>query len=661
MRLKSPISLRRSLLLAPLLLLVSPHLFSSQGPFVRTQQIHVARQDHDRNHYYAMHLDPHVDPRTLASSLGLTFEGCLGELDHHYLFSLSRNEQDGLLDDPLSHRLQKRSFADEPDIRQGILYMERQIPKKRHVKRWPQPVPHSPRFPDGDEIPPLVQEVARILEISDPMFPIQWHLLNPIQLGHDLNVTGIWREGNFGENVTVAIVDDGLDMDSLDLKDNYFAAGSYDFNDHNLVPKPKLRDDQHGTRCAGEIAAVKNNVCGVGVAYRAKVAGIRILSGEITDADEAVALNYAMQENQIYSCSWGPPDDGKSMDAPGLLIKRSFVNGINKGRGGLGSIFVFASGNGGGQQDNCNFDGYTNSIYSVTVGAVDRMGHHPYYSELCSAQLVVAYSSGSGDYIHTTDVGLEKCADRHGGTSAAAPLAAGIFALALSVRPDLTWRDLQQLCVDTAQMVDDTDSDWETVANGRKFNHKYGFGKLDAYKLVEAAKTFEHIKPQAWHHGREIVVEKDVPDNQGDALTSVIAITPEDLRRSNLERVEHVQVRINLTHTRRGDVVIDLISPEGIISHICTSRKFDSSPAGMVDWYFMSVKHWYPPAPERLRVANRESGVPLESEIGQSKYRMCERDPRGNGIPGNSSSGAPPLTLPLQSLIRSLALTKIPP
>jgi kexin len=443
-----------------------------------------------------------------------------------------------------------------------------------------------------EEIPALVREVAESLDIMDPMFPIQWHLLNPIQLGHDLNVTGIWQEGNFGENVTVAIVDDGLDMDSLDLKDNYFAAGSYDFNDHNLVPKPKLRDDQHGTRCAGEIAAVKNDVCGVGVAYRSKVAGIRILSGEISDADEAVALNYAMQENNIYSCSWGPPDDGKSMDAPGMLIKRAFVTGINKGRGGLGSIFVFASGNGGGQEDNCNFDGYTNSIYSVTVGAVDRMGQHPYYSELCSAQLVVAYSSGSGDYIHTTDVGLEKCADRHGGTSAAAPLAAGVFALALSVRPDLTWRDLQQLCVDTAQMVDDDDADWETVANGRKFNHKYGFGKLDAWKLVEEAKTFEHVKPQAWHHAPTVVVEEDIPDT-AEVVTSFVSVGTDDLRGSNLERVEHVQVRMNLTHTRRGDVVIDLISPEGIVSHICTSRKFDTSNAGMVDWYFMSVKHWY--------------------------------------------------------------------
>lgn len=56
-----------------------------------------------------------------------------------------------------------------------------------------------------------------------------------------------------------------------------FAAGSYDFNDHEDLPTPKLRDDHHGTRCAGEIAAVKNGVCGVGIAYDSKIAGVRIL------------------------------------------------------------------------------------------------------------------------------------------------------------------------------------------------------------------------------------------------------------------------------------------------------------------------------------------------------------------------------------------------
>ena len=75
------------------------------------------------------------------------------------------------------------------------------------------------------------------------------------------------------------------------------------------------------------------------------------------------------------------------------------LQAVQQGRGGLGSIYVFASGNGASNGDNCNFDGYTNSIYSITVGAVDRKGQHPYYSEHCSAQLVVTYSSGSGDAI----------------------------------------------------------------------------------------------------------------------------------------------------------------------------------------------------------------------------------------------------------------------
>jgi kexin len=195
------------------------------------------------------------------------------------------------------------------------------------------------------------------------------------------------------------MVDDGLDMYSRDLKDNYFAEGSWDFNDNDPEPKPELSDDRHGTRCAGEISAVRNDACGVGVAYDSKIAGIRILSSPISDADEAEAMIYKYQDNQIYSCSWGPPDDGRSMEAPDVLIRRAMLKGVQAGRGGLGSIYVFASGNGAASGDNCNFDGYTNSIYSITVGAVDRAGQHPYYSEHCSALLVVTYSSGGGDGI----------------------------------------------------------------------------------------------------------------------------------------------------------------------------------------------------------------------------------------------------------------------
>lgn len=137
----------------------------------------------------------------------------------------------------------------------------------------------------------------------------------------------------------------------------------------------------------------------MGIAYESKVAGVRILSGPISDVDEAAALNFGFHNVSIYSCSWGPPDDGKSMEAPDYLIKKAVVNGINNGRNGKGSVFVFASGNGAAYQDQCNFDGYTNSIYSVTVSAIDYKGLHPYYSEPCAANMIVAYSSGSGHHI----------------------------------------------------------------------------------------------------------------------------------------------------------------------------------------------------------------------------------------------------------------------
>src|SRR5207248_8551847 len=133
----------------------------------------------------------------------------------------------------------------------------------------------------------------------------KWHIFNVKTPGNDLNVTDLWMQGITGKNVTACIVDDGLDMDSEDLKDNFFAEGSYDFNDHVDLPKPRLLDDRHGTRCAGEVAAGKNNACGVGLAYDSRISGVRILSGDITDMDESLAINYELQKNDIYSCSWG--------------------------------------------------------------------------------------------------------------------------------------------------------------------------------------------------------------------------------------------------------------------------------------------------------------------------------------------------------------------
>ena len=105
--------------------------------------------------------------------------------------------------------------------------------------------------------------------------------------------------------------------------------------------------------------------------------------------------------------------------------------GINKGRKGRGSIFVWATGNGGRFSDYCSCDGYINSPYTISIGAVDNCGRKPWYSEPCPGTFAVTYSSGEATgqqdkQIATTDLkGL--CTKAHTGTSAAAPLAAGMF------------------------------------------------------------------------------------------------------------------------------------------------------------------------------------------------------------------------------------------
>ncbi|ORY21423.1 peptidase S8/S53 domain-containing protein [Naematelia encephala] len=615
-------------------------------------------RSYDTHSYYSLELAPSSSPAhalSVAQALGVELVEPLGELAGHWIVRVEGSTPHHLAarsavtattsTDPVLQRWKRLRSASKRDGSSKHLRALNPLTVRQRVKRSSphrSPIQRSTISSHqlfGREDDSELLFAQNDLHLADPMLNQQWHLINTDMPEIELNVTGLWSRGVTGNDVHVVIVDDGLDLNSQDLHDNFFAEGSYDFNDHTELPLPRLSDDQHGTRCAGEIAAVPNDVCGVGVSYTAKIAGVRILSGPISDADEAAALNYAYQLNDIYSCSWGPPDDGKSMEAPDGVILKAMVNGVQNGRDGKGSIFVFAAGNGGGVDDQCNFDGYTNSIFSVTIGAVDRKGLHPYYSELCAAMMVVAPSSGSGDHIHTTDIGENKCAHTHGGTSAAAPLAVGVFALALSVRPDLTWRDFQHLSVRTAVFFNPDDPDWEKTAAGRMFSYKYGYGRLDAGLFVEAAESWDLVKPQAWFDSPAVYLpttttadsagrrrikrqdeETDEPSNDDDTsggedesgepsnpepvvqpsgsliteegVTSTFEVTQGMLDDSNLERLEHVTVRVWIEHQRRGDVEVEVTSPNGVTSVLARKRRFDDADTGFPGWKFMSLKHW---------------------------------------------------------------------
>lgn len=585
-----------------------------------THQFQVPPRDYENKNYFLVELNTTQSQKPLLDfilkySNHYNFEHQLPSLENYYVFSIDKlHPHNAFLGNHKSNNYNKMKrstgYEDIHDELVNDVASLHLLPAKKLSKRLPVPMEVRDEKPSNEQSPSdkahqKYAQIASKLDIHDPEFASQWHLFNLQYPGHDVNATGLWLEDILGQGIVTAIVDDGLDAESADLKANFNAKGSWDFNDNGPLPLPRLSDDYHGTRCAGEIAAVKNDVCGVGVAYKSQVSGVRILSGPITSAEEASALVYGLETNDIYSCSWGPTDNGRTLSGPEIIVKKAMLRGIQEGREGKGAIYVFASGNGGRFSDSCNFDGYTNSIYTITVGAIDHKGMHPLYSEACSAVMVVTYSSGSGEYIHTTDI-KKKCSARHGGTSAAAPLASGIFSLILGANPDLTWRDLQYINVLSATPVNEEDGNYQTTALNRKYSHMYGYGKIDAYKMVEFAKTWKNVKPQSWHYCDKIEVNQEISLNQppkqqqqqppkrddDKVISSKVTVTEEDLKVMNFEKIEHVTVKANIDSSFRGRTGVRLVSPSGVVSDLAKFRPLDFSSRGFQDWTFTSIAHW---------------------------------------------------------------------
>ncbi|CAM9404633.1 unnamed protein product [Lampetra planeri] len=492
----------------------------------------------------------------LAERHGLTYLGQIFEDYHHFRH----------------HAVQKRSLSRHESLhtrlRQDteVSWVEQQVVKVRRRK-----------------------EV--VTEPTDPEYAEQWYLEN--QEHHDLNVVSAWSLGYTGRGSIVSILDDGIEKDHPDLAANYDPNASFDINDNDPDPQPRYtpyNDNRHGTRCAGEVAAAaNNNVCGVGIAYNAKIGGVRMLDGDVTDAVEASSLSLRPQHIHIYSASWGPEDDGKTVDGPASLARAAFQKGVAEGRGGLGSIFVWASGNGGRDEDSCNCDGYTNSVYTLSISSATQSGNVPWYSEACSSTLATTYSSGSlgQKQIVTTDLRM-RCTSSHTGTSASAPLAAGIIALVLEANPKLTWRDMQHLVVRTSNPAFLSARDWVTNGVGRKVSHSYGYGLLDAGTMVSLATNWTTVGPQR-------ICSIDLSSDHKSISDRLVVKQVVDACRGTKDHVtslEHVQAKISLTFNRRGDLTIYLTSPAGTRSTLLAPRPHDFSSEGFDGWAFMTTHSW---------------------------------------------------------------------
>lgn len=441
---------------------------------------------------------------------------------------------------------------------------------------------------------------------NDPDFSKQWYLRNTGAAGGikglDLNVLEAWALGYSGEGVTTAIMDDGIDYLHEDLKFNYHADASYDFSSNDPYPYPRYTDtwfNSHGTRCAGEVSAAKDNgVCGVGVAWGSKVAGLRMLDQPfMTDLIEANAMGHQPDVIDIYSASWGPTDDGKTVDGPRNLTMRAIVNGVNNGRHGLGNVYVWASGD-GGPNDDCNCDGYAASMWTVSINSATNDGQTAGYDESCSSTLASTFSNGKSTShdagVATTDL-YNNCTASHSGTSAAAPEAAGVFALALEANKNLTWRDIQHLTVLTSKRNSLYDSNgihhWKLNGAHLLFNHLFGYGVLDAASIVDLASQWRGL-PERFHcKAGSIVTKKEF--SFGKPLHMNIETDGCFGTENEVNYLEHVQAFVTLRSTYRGCVTMYLTSPMGTTSMILSQRPNDDDDKnGFTRWPFMTTHTW---------------------------------------------------------------------
>ncbi|KFM81220.1 Neuroendocrine convertase 1, partial [Stegodyphus mimosarum] len=438
---------------------------------------------------------------------------------------------------------------------------------------------------------------------NDYLWPDQWYLHDTRNLEDlpelDMRTIPVWNMGYTGKGIVVSIMDDGLEWNHTDIRRNYDPKASWDTNDNDPDPFPRYDEsdsNNHGTRCAGEVSMTANNEkCGVGVAYNSKIGGIRMLDGIVNDAVESVSLAHSIDHIDIFSASWGPNDDGMTVDGPKRLAVEALEKGIQQGRSGKGVIYVWASGNGGSKGDNCNCDGYTNSIYTLSVGSASQRGDFPWYGERCASTMTTAYSSGaySDQKIATTDL-HNKCTVHHTGTSAAAPLAAGVIALVLEANPELTWRDVQHLVVWTSEYLQlSHNKGWRRNSAGLMYNSRFGFGLINSESMVKAALNWtlvpekttcivssSSILPQAISSKgkNEVVIE---------LTTNGCLGTP-----GEINYLEHVEVTLDIDYNHRGALDIYLFSPSGTVSMILSRRERDSSAIGFKNWTFLSVHFW---------------------------------------------------------------------
>ncbi len=411
------------------------------------------------------------------------------------------------------------------------------------------------------------------LVVKDAYYGQQWHL----NTKYGINVQAVWNEYN-GRGIRIGVVDDGVQYTHKDLNNNYRTDLDYDARSKDNDAFSSLKSDRHGTTVAGVIAAEMNNDGNygvVGVAWDADIVGFRMGFGAAGSNAQILDNMQRQKAMDISNNSWGFSGffadnfETASFSAIGNAIRDAAANG----RGGLGTVFVFAAGNERASGQNVNYHDFQNSPYTIAVGATDINGKITAFSTPGAAVLIAAPGqnivttdrTGSAGYVSGDFVSVS-------GTSFAAPIVSGVVALMLEANPLLGYRDVQEILAYSAakppgflasDLVNDA-INWN--GGGLSYNHDHGFGLVDAHAAVRLAETWTQTSTFA---NQAIYTETfssrlAIPDGNAAGISSTINVSASELPTNIL--IDRIEVHLDISHTWIGDLIVALVGPDGTTS-----------------------------------------------------------------------------------------------
>jgi subtilisin-like proprotein convertase family protein len=412
--------------------------------------------------------------------------------------------------------------------------------------------------------PELIRRLGR-----RAIFPQQWHLKTMVVNGQTVSASANVEAAHAlaqGENVTIAVIDTGLDIDHEEFASPGKIVGPRDTTGNDDNPRPNDSRENHGTACAG-VACGDGGFGASGVAPKAKLMPIRMVSALGSQA-EADAFYWAAQHGtDIISCSWGPMDGdwwnpGDPLhntvapipDSTRLAIDYAIMNG----RGGKGCLVFFAAGNGNESVDN---DGYASYAHVLAVAASNDRSRRSAYSDFGNA-VFCAFPSNDFEFaeegrpapltpgIYTADrtgprgYASGNYTNAFGGTSSACPGAAGVAALVLSRNPSLRWDEVKDILRRSCDRIDPQGGQY----NGNGHSQFYGYGRLNAETAARLAIPTHTVD--------SIVISRTYSEPITDFQTSRIT-----LEVGETSTLADIKVQLDIEHSYIGDLVVTLIPP----------------------------------------------------------------------------------------------------